>query len=124
MIPWHMKASVRSSRRRGIAPLAGLLALATTLALAQNGGFQYTGSVIGDEVMYSIGGGNAVSMSGAAGMRSIGVGAGWNSNLICGDMSLSTTIQNQLNGVTSGIQNIMSSVIQSATGPWPRCRHC
>lgn len=116
MIPWHMKASVRSSRRRGIAPLAGLLALATTLALAQNGGFQYTGSVIGDEVMYSIGGGNAVSMSGAAGMRSIGVGAGWNSNLICGDMSLSTTIQNQLNGVTSGFQNIMSSVIQSATG--------
>ncbi len=66
--------------------------------------------------MYSIGGGNAVSMSGAAGMRSIGVGAGWNSNLICGDMSLSTTIQNQLNGVTSGFQNIMSSVIQSATG--------
>ncbi|MFK1566839.1 integrating conjugative element protein, partial [Pseudomonas aeruginosa] len=60
MIPLHMKASVRSSRRRGIAPLAGLLALATTLALAQNGGFQYTGSVIGDEVMYSIGGGNAV----------------------------------------------------------------
>ncbi|HIE1837703.1 integrating conjugative element protein [Pseudomonas aeruginosa] len=50
------------------------------------------------------------------GMRSIGVGAGWNSNLICGDMSLSTTIQNQLNGVTSGFQNIMSSVIQSATG--------
>src|SRR3546814_11279591 len=65
--------------------------------------------------MYSIGGGNAVSMSGAAGMRSIGVGAGWNSNLICGDMSISTTIQNQLNGITNGFQNIMSSVIQNAT---------
>ncbi|WP_338806985.1 integrating conjugative element protein [Pseudomonas chlororaphis] len=97
------------------ATVAGALALASSLALAQGGGFQYSGSVIGDEVMYSIGGGNAVSMSGAAGMRSIGVGAGWNSNLICGDMSISTTIQNQLNGLTNGFQNIMSSVIQSAT---------
>lgn len=71
--------------------------------------------MIGDEVMYSIGGGNAVSMSGAAGMRSIGVGAGWNSNLVCGDMNISTTIQNQLNGLTNGFQNIMGNVIQSAT---------
>jgi integrating conjugative element protein (TIGR03755 family) len=54
-------------------------------------------------------------MSNAAGMRSIGVGVGWNSNLICGDMSISTTIRNQLNGLTNGFQNIMSSVIQSAT---------
>ncbi|UBT80427.1 integrating conjugative element protein [Pseudomonas amygdali] len=94
--------------------LAGALVLATGLAWAQ-AGFQNSGSVIGDEVMYSIGGGNAVSMSGAAGMRSIGVGVGWNSNLICGDMSISTTIQNQLNGLTNGFQNIMSNVIQSAT---------
>ncbi|NYT62832.1 integrating conjugative element protein [Alcaligenaceae bacterium] len=95
--------------------LACALALACGLASAQSGGFQNSGSVIGDEVMYSIGGGNAVSMSGAAGMRSIGVGAGWNSNLICGDMNISTTIQNQLNGLTNGFQNIMSSVIQNAT---------
>ncbi len=97
------------------AVLACVLALVCGLASAQSGGFQNSGSVIGDEVMYSIGGGNAVSMSGAAGMRSIGVGAGWNSNLICGDLSISTTIQNQLNGITNGFQQIMSSVIQSAT---------
>lgn len=97
------------------AVLACALALSSGLASAQSGGFQNSGSVLGDEVMYSIGGGNAVSMSGAAGMRSIGVGAGWNSNLICGDMSISTTIQNQLNGITNGFQNIMSSVIQNAT---------
>ncbi|MFT0546190.1 integrating conjugative element protein [Allopusillimonas ginsengisoli] len=97
------------------AVLACALALVCGLASAQSGGFQNSGSVIGDEVMYSIGGGNAVSMSGAAGMRSIGVGAGWNSNLICGDMNISTTIQNQLNGLTNGFQNIMSSVIQNAT---------
>lgn len=75
----------------------------------------YSGSVIGDDVLYSIGGGSAVSMGGAANMKSIGVGAGWNSNLICGDMSLETTLQNQLNGITKGFQSIMSNVIQNAT---------
>ncbi|TKK37247.1 integrating conjugative element protein [Pseudomonas fluorescens] len=75
----------------------------------------YSGSVIGDDVLYSIGGGSVVSMGGAANMKSIGVGAGWNSNLICGDMSLETTLQNQLNGITKGFQSIMSNVIQNAT---------
>ncbi|RTB44143.1 integrating conjugative element protein [Pseudomonas aeruginosa] len=78
-------------------------------------GVTYSGSVIGDEVLYSIGGGSAVSMGSAGQMNSIGVGVGWNANLICGDMSLTTTLQNQLNGLTNGFQNIMSSVIQSAT---------
>ncbi|PMV22625.1 MULTISPECIES: integrating conjugative element protein [unclassified Pseudomonas] len=78
--------------------------------------FNYSGSVIGDDVLYSIGGGSAVSMGGAANMKSIGVGAGWNSNLICGDMNLDTTLQNQLNGITKGFQSIMSNVIQNATG--------
>ena len=45
----------------------------------------------------------------------IGVGVGWNSNLICGDMSIQTTLRNQLNGITNGFQQIMSNVIQSAT---------
>ncbi|MDQ4222005.1 integrating conjugative element protein, partial [Pseudomonas aeruginosa] len=83
--------------------LAGALVLGGGLAWAQ-AGFQTGGSVIGDEVMYSIGGGSAVSMGRVAGMRSIGVGVGWNSNLICGDMSIQTTLRNQLNGVTNGFQ--------------------
>ena len=74
-----------------------------------------SGSVIGDDVLYSVGGGRAVSMSGAGNMQSIGVGIGWNSNLICGNMSITTTLQNQLNGLTNGFQAIMSSVIQNAT---------
>jgi len=78
-------------------------------------GVQHQGSVIGDDVLYSIGGGRAVSMTPASAMRSMGVGIGWNSNLVCGDMSISTTIQNQLNGLTNGFQTIMSSVIQNAT---------
>ncbi len=73
------------------------------------------GSVIGNSVLYSIGGGRAVSMSHAGNMQSLGVGIGWNSNLICGNMSLNTTLKNQLNGLTTGFQSIMSNVIQSAT---------
>ena len=71
--------------------------------------------MIGDDVLYSIGGGRAVHgrrRQHAEHRR----GIGWNSNLICGDMSITTTLQNQLNGITNGFQRqIMSNVIQSAT---------
>ncbi|MFP3670710.1 hypothetical protein SB717_37125, partial [Priestia sp. SIMBA_032] len=70
-------------------------------------GYSSAGSVIGDDVLYSIGGGNAVSMGRAGNMQSIGVGIGWNSNLMCGNMDLSTTLHNQLNGLTGGFQSIM-----------------
>lgn len=112
--PELMNLSTKARRLLRTTALAGALALGCGLAWAQNG-FQASGPVIGDEVMYSIGGGSAVSMGRAAGMRSIGVGAGWNSNLICGDMNIQTTLKNQLNGVTNGFQQIMSNVIQSAT---------
>src|SRR5690606_4597076 len=75
----------------------------------------HRGSVIGDDVLYSIGGGRAVSMGPVGQMPTLGVGIGWNSNLICGDMSITTTLQNQLNGITDGFQTIMSNVIQNAT---------
>lgn len=74
-----------------------------------------SGNVIDDLVMYRVGGGRAVSMSRAPRMYSVGVGAGWNTNLTCGDMSLSTTLDNQLNGITEGFQTIMSDIIQNAT---------
>lgn len=106
--------SRRARRTEIVLALAGALALGSGVAWGQLG-YQTSGSVIGDDVMYSIGGGNAVSMGRAAGMRSLGVGVGWNSNLICGDMSIQTTLRNQLNGITNGFQQIMSSVIQSAT---------
>lgn len=96
---------------------ASVLSVATAQAQTSVGahGAEYHGSVIGDDVLYAIGGGRAVSMSRAADMRSIGVGIGWNSNLICGDLSISTTIRNQLNGLTNGFQQIMSGIIQNAT---------
>ncbi|WP_025809875.1 integrating conjugative element protein [Pseudomonas chlororaphis] len=119
-----MNSSSTSSRLRKRSPIqtafwATTLALLFTPAWAQtqigNGTISSSGSVIGDDVLYSIGGGRAVSMSAAGNMQSIGVGLGWNSNLICGDMSLTATLQNQLNGLTNGFQTIMSSVIQNAT---------
>src|SRR5258708_18407984 len=73
------------------------------------------GSVIGNSVLYSIGGGRAVSMSQAGNMQSLDVGIGWNNNLICGNMSLTATLKNQLNGLTTGFQSIMSTVVQNAT---------
>lgn len=99
--------------------LLGLLLLVSGMPGAQTvinqNGASTSGSIIGNDVLYSIGGGRAVSMTGAGNMQSLGVGLGWNSNLICGDMSLTTTLQNQLNGITNGFQSIMSNVIQNAT---------
>ncbi len=113
-----MKISLfRGAFRFGIVLLWSTLALPAhaTQTRIDNNGVSVSGPVIGDEVIYTIGGGRAVSMGGAGNMQSIGVGAGWNSNLICGNMSLSTTLQNQLNGATNGFQTIMSTVIQNAS---------
>ncbi|MHC8349730.1 integrating conjugative element protein [Pseudomonas sp. RT4P38] len=95
--------------------IAALLLSAATANAASKYEINQSGTAIGDDVLYSIGGGSAVTMGGAASMDSISVGAGWDTNLICGDMSLNTTLQNQLNGATSGFKSIMSNVIQNAT---------
>jgi integrating conjugative element protein (TIGR03755 family) len=98
---------------------AVLLVTAVTSTSAQTvidpNGVRSSGGVIDDRVFYQIGGGRAVSMSNAPKMSSIGVGIGWNTNLICGDMSLKTTLHNQLNGITDGFRAIMSDIIQNAT---------
>jgi integrating conjugative element protein (TIGR03755 family) len=118
-----MKASLSHFAQR-VRPYTLTLALACTVTVAgvawaqtriNPSGVSVNGSVIGDDVLYSIGGGRAVSMGGAGNMQSIGVGVGWNSNLICGNMSITATLQNQLNGITNGFQSIMSTVIQNAT---------
>lgn len=76
---------------------------------------QSSGSVIGDDVLYSVGGGSAVSMGSAGNMDSISIGGGWNTNLICGNMNLSSTLENQLNGASQGFQTIMGSMLTNAT---------
>lgn len=105
-------------RNAGVATAAGLVmtsaAIHAQTQLSTNG-VDVSGQVIGDDVLYHIGGGRAVAMSSTGNMQSLGVGLGWNNNLICGNMSLTNTLQNQLNGVTNGFQSIMSNVIQNAT---------
>lgn len=98
-------------------PIIVSLVIANT-ALADNDyNVLASGDVIDDYVMYSIGGGSA---NGApltySKPNSIGLGLEWNGNLICGNMDMMTTVQNQLNGITNGFQQLMSEVVNSATG--------
>lgn len=113
-----MSLSLWSNYMKRITRAIGIaLSISSTVALAVDPiKVESQGSVIGDDVLYSIGGGSAVTMGSAGQMESITVGAGWQNNLVCGNMSLNNTLENQLNGATQGFQNIMGSVIQNATG--------
>ncbi|NAT51613.1 integrating conjugative element protein, partial [Pseudomonas syringae pv. actinidiae] len=104
-------------RRAAFLTIAFMSTLTAHSALAEIPGINASssGSVIGDDVLYSVGGGNAVTMGTAGNMDSISIGGGWNSNLVCGNMSMNNTLQNQLNGATSGFQTIMGSMISNAT---------
>ncbi|MNZ41730.1 hypothetical protein D3C78_592860 [compost metagenome] len=74
------------------------------------------GEVLDDRVLYTIGGGSAVgSPSTLYRPSGLGVGLSWQANLMCGNMSLETTLENQLNGLTNGFQQIMGSIVQNAT---------
>lgn len=112
----HTVCSIRSTRRIAAPCFIAILALvARSDAQTVLDGARASGSVLNDTVLYTIGGGRAVSMSNAPRMRLASVGVRWNANLICGDMRLDTTIRNQLAGITEGFQTIMGDVIQSAT---------
>ena len=97
--------------------LCGLLAIAPHIPAAEdNYRLGTQGEVLDDRVMYTIGGGSAVgSPSSLYRPSGIGVGGSWRANMMCGNMSLTNTLQNQLNGVTEGFQQIMGSVVQNAT---------
>lgn len=95
-----------------------LLSLSTWVAaqtVLDPNGAHVTGSAVNDQLLYTIGGGRAVASSHTANMQRITVGLGWNANLICGNMSLTTTLHNQLNGITEGFHAIMGGLIQDAT---------
>ncbi|QYN03636.1 integrating conjugative element protein [Pseudomonas protegens] len=97
--------------------LYGLLSMATR-AHAAEGDYRLgtQGEVLDDRVMYTIGGGSAAgSPSSLYRPSGLGVGGSWRANMMCGNMSLTNTLQNQLNGVTEGFQQIMGSIVQNAT---------
>ncbi|PBJ10769.1 integrating conjugative element protein [Pseudomonas mediterranea] len=97
--------------------LYGLLAMVSH-AYAAEGDYRLgtQGEVLDDRVMYTIGGGSAVgSPSSLYRPSGLGAGVSWRANMMCGNMSLTNTLQNQLNGVTEGFQQIMGSIVQNAT---------
>jgi len=75
------------------------------------------GKVIDDTVMYSIGGG-ATNGAPASLYRpsGIGVGVSWETDLMCGNMDLATTVRNSLNGATDGFKQLMGDVVTAASG--------
>ncbi|MES1934748.1 hypothetical protein [Salinisphaera hydrothermalis] len=93
-------------------PITGLLlgALCLTLPLT-------AWSAAGDDLYYQIGGGGPVSASAGRGYQpgQLGLGISWDEGSACSGLNPQATVANQLNGVTRGFQNMMGSVVQSAT---------
>lgn len=80
-------------------------------------GASVSGGALNDNLFYSIGGGSVISPPpGRNNMARIGLDGGWSSDLMCGNFDLSTTVGNQLNGITSGFKDLQGRVIQGATG--------
>lgn len=70
------------------------------------------------ELLYRLGGGVPIGSgpTNRAQTLTIGAGVSWNADLTCGNFDINTSIQNQLNGVTGAFQNMMSNVINAASG--------
>lgn len=93
-----------------------LLALAGSARAADDYSFRKRGAV-DDLLYYQIGGGEAIMPPPVRRSATpLSVGIGWNTDMMCGNFDINTTIRNQLNGITSGYQQLMGNVIQSATG--------
>ncbi len=72
---------------------------------------------VSDKLYYNPGAARCYpSRRGAVICNASGMSMGWNSDLMCGNFDIKTTVGNQLNGVTDGFKNLMSEVIQNATG--------
>ncbi|MDM2974055.1 integrating conjugative element protein [Citrobacter sp. CK198] len=135
---YTMHKSLRGRRRLLSLLIAGSLALAGTMSAHaddndnngtlfglslpevndSNIGYGKSASgAVSDKLFYSLGGGSVISQPATRGnMQRLGMNLGWSSDLMCGNFDLKTTIGNQLNGVTDGFRNLMSDVIQGATG--------
>nr|WP_244590423.1 integrating conjugative element protein [Xenorhabdus stockiae] len=73
---------------------------------------------VSDTLFYTLGGGSVISEPASrSGSTTLGgLELGWRSDLMCGNFDLKATVSNQLNGITAGFKNLMSDVIQGATG--------
>lgn len=117
-----MKTTKCTSVRPGITPVPALtgillcLFVQSALAAEEHYGLDEKGA-IADALYYQIGGGSVITPALTRRKPSLlNMRAGWNADLTCGNFDISTTVRNQLNGVTEGFQQLMGSVIQNATG--------
>lgn len=75
-----------------------------------------SGSTNTDVLHYTLGGGPVIALP--ARTRHIDthtLGVGWDMNLQCGMLDPKLTVQNQLNGVTDGFQDMMGDMLSNAT---------
>ena len=99
---------IRKYDGRGVALAALALATAVWAQVGQ----------ADDEFMYRLGGGEPISLgpSARASTLRLGVSAGWNSNLVCGEFDVAHSIAQQLNGISGAFQDVMGNVVQTAQG--------
>ncbi|SIP72486.1 putative exported protein [Xenorhabdus innexi] len=100
---------------------AGAAGLSLTLPQVNRSALGYgaeTSGAVSDTLFYTLGGGSVISEPASRrGSATLGgLELGWRSDLMCGNFDLKTTVSNQLNGITAGFKNLMSDVIQGATG--------
>lgn len=71
-----------------------------------------------DEFYYRLGGGLPIGVGATnrANTLTLGGGVTWNADLTCGNFDISTSISNQLNGISGAFQDVMGNVINTATG--------
>ena len=88
------------------AALAALVATAGLPALAD------------DELLYRLRGAEPISLgpSARASTLRLGVSAEWESDLVCGNFDVASSVRNQLNGVSGAFQEVMGNVVQTAQG--------
>ena len=71
-----------------------------------------------DELLYRLGGAEPISLgpSVRASTLRLGVSAEWESDLVCGNFDVASSVRNQLNGVSGAFQEVMGNVVQTAQG--------
>ncbi len=91
-----------------------LLAAATAAAISAGAPAAHAD----DEFLYRLGGAEPISLgpSARASTLRLGIGAEWNSDLVCGNFDVAHSIRQQLNGVSGAFQDVMGNVIQTAQG--------
>ncbi|WP_279509877.1 integrating conjugative element protein [Klebsiella variicola] len=96
--------------------VASALFVTPTAPAAENWAFSEKG-LVSDALHYRIGGGNITSgASNSGALDALSPSVKWKTNLMCGNFDLSTTVSNQLNGLTDGFQSLMGDVLNSASG--------